>query len=424
MSALESMIASNPHGEAPIHPSLMYELPAPSTAVVDRQQHVRAYPSSATSLSLSGTKTVRIRLGGEGFIDPSSIRLMFTVKNESGSGNLRPFVGPWGCWQQAYLRSNGVELDNIPYYNRFHTQYGFHQLPREDQISVGNEGWGSNKLDDNNFYEAGDIPAGESLTVMHKLHFSIFSAGRLIPVKYAPLEVELTMTSTATDWLLTDAGSSSTWSISDCQILFDNYQLDESVQQSFYSALLKNRVLSIPLMSVYQMNQPLPSGASSYSFSSVRAFSRLAQVWLTFRGTGARAAEFMCPGALPGVTDSSNVAIKNEATPQARLSIGPHNWPDPQPTSGQTSSELFYMLTKALGYSPNITRKAFEEKCFTIVFDLKKMPSDVTTAVSTRGGELVHVQLTNLSNSATECWLTLVSFGVCAIRESGLTLLT
>ena len=93
---------------------LMYELPAPSTAVVDRQQHVRAYPSSATSLTLTGTKTIRIRIGGEGFVDPSSIRLMFTIKNE-GTGTLRPYVGPWGLWQQAFLRSNGVELDNIPY---------------------------------------------------------------------------------------------------------------------------------------------------------------------------------------------------------------------------------------------------------------------------------------------------------------------
>ena len=159
MSALESMIASNPNGEAAIHPSLMYELPAPSTAVVSRAQHARAFPSSATSLSLSGTKTIRIRLGGEDFIDPSSIRIMFTIKIEAASGTLRPYVGPWGLWQQAYLRSNGVELDNIPYYNRFHTQYGFHQLSREDQISVCNEGLGSSKLDDYNFYEASDIAA-------------------------------------------------------------------------------------------------------------------------------------------------------------------------------------------------------------------------------------------------------------------------
>jgi hypothetical protein len=217
---------------------------------------------------------------------------MFTIKNESGTGTLRPFVGPWGIWQQAFLRSAGVELDNIPYYNRFHTQYGFHQLSREDQIAVGNEGLGSNLLDPYNFYEAGDIAAGQSLTVMHKLHFSVFSAGRLIPVKVAPMEVELTMTNTPSDWLLLDEGSSNNWSVSDIQILYDSYQLDEAVSQSLFSALLKNRVLSIPLMSVYQMNQPLPAGASSYSFSSVRAFSRLAQVWLTFRGAGPRAAEF------------------------------------------------------------------------------------------------------------------------------------
>ena len=75
MSALESMIASNPSGEAGLHPSLQYEWPSPNTAMVDRRQHVRFYPTSASSLSLIGTKTFRIRMGGEEFIDPSPIRL-------------------------------------------------------------------------------------------------------------------------------------------------------------------------------------------------------------------------------------------------------------------------------------------------------------------------------------------------------------
>ena len=82
------------------------------------------------------------------------------------------------------------------------------------------------------------------------------------------------------------------------------------------------------------------------------------------------------------------------------------------------------MLTKALGYAPNINRKAFEEKCFTICWDIKKSPQDPTSAISTRSGDLVRVELNNLSNSATECWMTLISFGVVAIRESGVTLLT
>ena len=131
MSALESLIAAS--GEAPVHHALDFALPAPSTAVVDRKQHNRAYPTSASTLSLTGTKTVRIRLGGDDFIDPSSIRLQFTINNLEAK-NLCPVTGPWGLWQQVYMRSAGVELDNIPYYNRFHTQYGFNHLTREEQF--------------------------------------------------------------------------------------------------------------------------------------------------------------------------------------------------------------------------------------------------------------------------------------------------
>ena len=251
MSALESMIASS--GEASIHPALAYELPSPSTAIVDRKQSCRAFPSSASSLSFGGTRTVRIRIGGEDFIDPSSIRIMFTIKNESGTGTLRPYVGPWGVWQQAFLRSNGVELDNIGYYNRFHTQFGFNQLQREEQLAVGNEGLGSSKVDEWGQMEVGDIGGGKSMTVLHRLHFSLLSAGKLLPVKYAPLEIELSLISDPADWLLLDPGSSNNFSLQDIQIIYDGYTLDEAVLQSFYSSLLHNKVMSIPVMNCYQI---------------------------------------------------------------------------------------------------------------------------------------------------------------------------
>jgi len=95
--------------------SLDFTLPPASSAVVDRRQRVRAYPTSASTLTPTGTKTVRIRIGGDDFIDPSSIRLVFTIQ-EGNTGILTPVSGPWGCWSQVYLRSNGVELDNIPNY--------------------------------------------------------------------------------------------------------------------------------------------------------------------------------------------------------------------------------------------------------------------------------------------------------------------
>ena len=417
------MIASQ--SEAPVDPMLAYELPAPSTAVVERKQHCRAYPSSASTLSLAGTRTVRIRLGGEGFIDPTSVRLQYTIVN--GGAWMRPYTGPWGVWGTVRLLSGGCELDHVYDYGRFHQQYFFNQLSMAEQ-------WGSAAVEGmhmsapatsaNAQPRVGEINGGSSFTCMHKLGLSLFSSGKLIPVKFAPLEVELTLRDTITDWLNPGNSGSTSFSLADVQILYDSMELDEAVQNALFSSLLKNRVLSIPTVHAHQMVFPIAAGSTSISFSAVRAFSRLSQVWLTFRKTGPRSTEFICPGPLPGIGDSSDTtSLKNEAVPQVRLSIGPMNLPNPSPVS--TMAEYYYLMTKSLGYSPNITRYGFEKEAFTICFDLKKLPHDILTSISTRSGDLLRVEVTNMvADQVNECWLTAFAFGVVAVRESGVSLLT
>ena len=90
-----------------------------------------------------------------------------------------------------------------------------------------------------------------------------------------------------------------------------------------------------------------------------------------------------------------------------------------------TVPEHFYNFTKAIPGVPNISRDNYVQNCFTIVFDVRRMPSDPTSSVSTRSGDLLRVDLGNLTNNnITECWLTLFAFTVTAVRESGVTLLT
>jgi hypothetical protein len=262
---------------------------------------------------------------------------------------------------------------------------------------------------------------------MHRLHLSLLSSGKLIPVKYAPLEFELTLLNNVLDWLNPAADGSLAFELQNVQILYDAYTLDEAVQASFYSALLKNRVLSIPVMNTYMIQQPIPAGSATFSFSSVRAFSRLSQIWLTFSYSGnggPQTSQFICPGGLPGEANEEVITdLRDVVVPTVRLSIGPHNWPDPQPAS--TAAEYYMMLIKALGTQPNITRHAFEHEAFTMVFSIQKQPGDVTSAISTRSGDLVRVELSNLTVPVNlNCWMTMVSFGVVAIRESGVTLLT
>jgi len=118
--------------------------------------------------------------------------------------------------------------------------------------------------------------------------------------------------------------------------------------------------------------------------------------------------------------------VDGAVAPSARLSIGPHYWPDPQPAN--TIPELFYMFQKALPGVPNITRDNYLNNSFTIVFDVRKVPSDPTSSISTRSGDLLRCDLLNLVTPAQgvpmEVTCTLFAFSVTAIRESGCTLLT
>ena len=94
MSALESLIATA--GEAPIHSALDNTLPPASTAIVDRNQHNRAFPTSASTLTPTGTRTARLRLGGDDFVVMDSVRLMYTIKEEGAAAgkSLKPYTGP------------------------------------------------------------------------------------------------------------------------------------------------------------------------------------------------------------------------------------------------------------------------------------------------------------------------------------------
>jgi hypothetical protein len=227
------------------------------------------------------------------------------------------------------LLSGGTELDNIsPSYGRFHQQFGFNHLTREEQFgSVGCEGMHSSKADLNNRPVIGEINGNSSLTVMHRLHLSLWSAGKLIPIKVCPQELELSLLTDVNDWLNAANNGSQAFEITNIQLLYDSYTVDEAVTASLFSALMRNKVMSIGTMNAYQVCYPLGAGASQ-TFSTVRAFSRLAQIWITFRSTRPRTSQFICPGPLPGDADREVLPMSNTIVPQCRVSIGPHNWPD------------------------------------------------------------------------------------------------
>ena len=227
---------------------LDFTLPASNTAIVDRKQHVRAYPTSSSTLVPGGNRTFRVRLGGDDFVDSSSIRLMYRITNTDGTNALKPLTGPWGAWSQLYLRSNGVQLDDIPMYGRFHEMHGFKLLPFTEQwteASVCGMGgsWAANGTP-SNVPAIGTIAANGSFTVIHKVHASLFNSQRYLPCRYMPLELEMSLNPVVSDWLTAGDTSSQTYQVSELQVIYNSVTLDESIQESFYKALLASRTLS------------------------------------------------------------------------------------------------------------------------------------------------------------------------------------
>lgn len=421
MSSLDSLIAQA--GEAPLAMGLNYELPPTNTAVVSRRQHVRAYPTSASSLSVAGTRTARIRLGGDDFLDTSSVRLMYTIKNLEDKA-LKPAGGPWTCWAQVFLRSQGVEMDNQPNYGRFHQQFYFDHLSMAEQYGeaglCGVHGsWGQI---DTIQPQMGFVKANGSYTVMHKLGLSAFESGKLWPLRYAPLELECTLADKES-WLAVNSTASATWEIQNIQLLYDTMLLDESVISSFYSALLANRTLSVPFMTAYSTTYPIPDGSTSISVSSVRAFTRLSHIYVTFRKAGAKNASFICPRLQPADSNVPQPTLVDTAGPTARLSIGGSNWPDSQPNSSIV--EQFYQFQKALAPRiPNIDREVFQTSAYCLAWNLQRTPGDPTTSISTRSGDLVRIDIQGMeAGVASEMHVTMFAFSVCAIRESGVSIL-
>ena len=71
-----------------------------------------------------------------------------------------------------------------------------------------------------------------------------------------------------------------------------------------------------------------------------------------------------------------------------------------------------------------LDRKDFCTDKFVSVFDLRQTPGDATSALSTRSGDLLRIDLETLTADAvTEVHVTLWALAVCSARESGVTLM-
>ena len=119
--------------------SLSFKL-RPGASYVTNRRSVTFHPQGGNSYSPKGVKVIKISLTGDQWLDPSTVKLFFTITNsttlaDGDNTGLLPLVpGAWGFFRRVRVLCGGQIIEDIDSYHRLHEM--FHMFkPAEKRVN-------------------------------------------------------------------------------------------------------------------------------------------------------------------------------------------------------------------------------------------------------------------------------------------------
>ena len=175
----------------------------------------------------------------------------------------------------AHLRTVLTQIiEDIDNYGRLHQM--FHLMkPSEKRKNDGIEGFGN--WDDT---VTDTIDNGKTRTVGFTPMLGLFSQGKYLPIRYAPIQIELELVSSGTDALIATGGAAGDkFQITDVQLKADLVTLDNSLDNEYSQHLLSGKTLPIHFSTFTCASQVITSLNTTVNVS--RALTRLKGVFVT-----------------------------------------------------------------------------------------------------------------------------------------------
>ena len=305
----------------------------------------------------TGTKVIKIALTGTGeWLDPSTLQLQFKLENGEQINKALFVVGqPHSFFRRARLMCGGTVVEDIDQYNRVHEMLSVlsGKFNRDmDDVSSVSKRWDSDEVydiisqnlldgtfndEEPRFNVTGDmglditdpvdaakangiytkvngkidaltaqdkdnlrrkaliwyLQAGRSKVVSTKLAFGLLHQPKWIPLRYAPLTLELELVNDFTDVCVipTNNGgvnerfptthTSTTWQISQVEVKCDLCTLDNALENSYEAHLLDKGTLPINYNTYINQTQNI-TGQVDIAINVSRAISRLKSVFINF----------------------------------------------------------------------------------------------------------------------------------------------
>ena len=422
---------------------LSFKLPSTASYATERRL-VSAYPSGASSFSPDGVRVARFVLTSpEGWLDPSTLRLAFKLRNTSATQTLQLASGPWCVFDQLRLLIGGVEVERISLYGRQHEMFRHLLMPNAWNIESTTE--------DGTEYNAGAYPQvqpktvgpGQSITLALTPLLGLLQCNKMLPLKYmGGMAFEFTLAN-ASEALHPNSASQS-YQIEKAEMRMATVRLDSAISNSFDQLLLQNRAIQFHIRTIHVQQQALPASNTEVQVSLVRALSRLAGLFVTFVGPSTYVdangqtqntpatskhlhKSFLNPSS---VTNGNPIGTADEANLQWQVQIGPKNYPEASPSSNL--AETFSLLRQAIGTydesirTTSITDSGYRSDQFVIGVPLQTVVGQPFSSVNTRSGDLLTFKATNLdqyARSAGRIFISMVAETIIELRESGVTVL-
>ena len=125
---------------------------SPGASYVTNRRNVTWYTSgSQIYVSGQGARVIRLQMNGDGWVDPSTVRLVYTLTNTATNAQvLRPISGPWSMFSRVRCMYQGAICDDISSYNRTHEMMSI-LTSRANRDNDDVEGFGR-RWDSQNYY--------------------------------------------------------------------------------------------------------------------------------------------------------------------------------------------------------------------------------------------------------------------------------
>ena len=430
---------------------LSFKLKAGASYVNERKS-VTYHPQGSNYYSVSGTRLIKLLITGDQWLDPSSFRIMFDLVNMDPDPvkTLRTLGGAHTFFKRMRVLCNGTIIEDIDSYSRVHEMFKV-LSPTDVRYNEAGESFG-NEWDFNNHNKMDltlanmpGIISGQSQTALFFPLSGLLMQSKYIPLRYAPITIELELCNNATDPIISDFGegipfteanTSLNWVIQNVQVKCDVCILDNSLDNSYAEHLLSGKSLPINYNTYISQIQSILSGENGQKdvrLSITRSLSRLKSVFLsldklkilTFGNVGRKIwNNFYSP--MYYYAGGTQNAFNELGEFEAQIQIGSKLIPE-YPI--RSHSEAFYQLRKTMGGGKlntlDIDSHEYRNYKFIIGIDCEKVSQHGFTGINTRAGDILNISFKNQdivpANYAHSMHVLLHSDQILEIRDSGCT---